>query len=141
MAGTTLLDLSLAMDPSTLFTTVGTQVQLAGSATVRHWSPDCSHTDAGAQTVWNLSYQSLDGGLFIDVTSTLLAEDPHSRTNQFTPGIPVRPRHPLARALAPTRKHKGASDTWSVKKKPIEATALPASQNEGVSTKKQFIRR
>jgi hypothetical protein len=71
MPGTSLLDLSLVMNPDTLFVAVGTQVQLSGSATVRHWLPDCNHQDRAAPVVFSLSYQPIGGRTSIDLTSIL----------------------------------------------------------------------
>ena len=87
MPGTTLLELSLRMEPDTLFVQPGTAVQLSGSATVRHWLGDCTRHDSRAPIEWSLFYQSIDSPVSIPVTS-FLVDSPESPVNQFTVGDP-----------------------------------------------------
>jgi len=87
MPGTVIKDLSLVMNPNTLFVTVNTPVQLTGRATVRRWLPDCSTHDADAPVRWSLSYQSINSVAAIDVTS-ILVDGPGPGTVHFTAGLP-----------------------------------------------------
>jgi hypothetical protein len=87
MPGTVIKDLSLVMNPNTLFVTVNTPVQLTGRATVRRWLPDCSTRDADSPVQWSLFYQSINSGASIDVTS-ILVDGPGPGTAQFSAGLP-----------------------------------------------------
>jgi hypothetical protein len=84
--GAAQLDLSITIEPNSLFVVTGAKVHVTGHSTVRHWLITCENFDRGGRLEWSILYHSIDGGQ-IDVSSILDAPR-NSAANGFTAGIP-----------------------------------------------------